>query len=82
MSTMTTEISPETRAAARDLLGFYSFDGGSTPGGFRATLFELWTKADRSNKAKLTAAFPEVAAAVEAMHEGGPEALKILGART
>lgn len=82
MSTMTTKISPETRAAARDLLGFHNLPGGSAPGGFRATLFELWSKADRINSAKLTAAFPEVAAAREALNEGGTEALTILAAGT
>lgn len=82
MSTMTIEISPETRAAARDLLGYFNLPGGSAPGGFRAALFALWPKADRSNKAKLADAFPEVAAAMDTLHEGGTEALTILAAGT
>lgn len=82
MSSMTTtEISPETRAAASDLLGFYNL-GGTAPDGFHAMLFELWTKADQLNRARLAVAFPEAARAVDTMNEGGPEALKKLAAVT
>lgn len=72
----TTQPSPQTRAA-RDLLGYHHL-GGTVPGGFRATLFELWSKADYTNRARLAGAFPDVAPAIAAMREGGPEALKRL----
>lgn len=57
-------ISPETRAAARDLLGHYDLTGGTRPGSFRAGLFDLWVKADPKNSAALAVAFPDIAPAV------------------
>lgn len=67
---METNLGPEIRAAARDLLGHYHRPGGTTPGGFRAGLFDIWMKADPGNAARLSIAFPEVAVAVNALRFG------------
>ncbi|MCC3299365.1 hypothetical protein [Arthrobacter caoxuetaonis] len=75
---MDKNVSPEIKAAARDLLGHYNRPGGTQPGGFRAGLFDIWMKADHLNPARLTIAFPEVAVAVNALRFGSDEELQDL----
>lgn len=69
---------PQTVIAARELLGHYRMADGQMPGGFRASLFDTWAKADMINGARLAAAFPELAPAVHAMQTGGEDAVRAL----
>lgn len=75
---MSNQTNPEVQHAARDLLGHHNKPGGYVPGGFRSKLFDLWVSADRKHSIRLSAAFPEVAPAIEALSTGGFEALTAL----
>jgi hypothetical protein len=63
---------------ARGILGFYGYDGGYSAGGFMTALITAWEKADSSNRARLSMAFPVVGLAVQAFSSGGAEALRAL----
>ena len=75
---MSKHPNPETVHAAHDLLGHYRLPDGFHVGGFRASLFDTWAKADTINSARLAIAFPEIAPAVEAMRNGGEAAVRAL----
>jgi hypothetical protein len=64
------------RAHARDLLGYMHKSGGTAPGGFTIRLFELWTSADRDNKAIIAVALPFMGVVSRANDEGGEAAVR------
>lgn len=63
------EATVEVQHAARDLLGYYGFDGGYGPGGFTTKLIRCWESADAGNRARLALAFPAMAVAISALTE-------------
>jgi hypothetical protein len=65
----------EEQHAARDLLGYYGWDGGYQPGGFITKLLSCWEVADTDHAARLAVAFPAMGAAVDVLYGGGREAL-------
>lgn len=72
------ENNAEIRHAARDLLGHYNMQGGYAAGSFRTALFNLWERADRSNKYRLAEAFPAEGAAIAALENYGESGLRAL----
>lgn len=75
MMSMTTSPLAHRADLARQLLGHHGYAHGTTPGGFTESMFITWAKADRINRARLGAAFPEYYLVVTAFEDGGAEAL-------
>ena len=44
----------------RQILGYYSYEGGYRPGGFLESLLTTWGKADMMNRSRLAVGFPEL----------------------
>lgn len=75
-STARSPYNAEVRQYATDLLGYLGKSGGTVPGGFTWTLFDLWAKADMFNKAIIADSWPFIAVALRANDEGGEAALR------
>jgi len=68
-------MSNEESQAARHVLWTVSNPNGYEPGGFTRSLLEAWGHADYINDAKLSAAFPELGAAIAVLKRFGPDPL-------
>jgi hypothetical protein len=73
---------PEVRQYATDLLGFLDKKGGTAPGGFTIKVFELWAKADFTNKGIIESAWPFIGCVLRANDEGGAKALRSIAGIT
>jgi hypothetical protein len=67
---------PAVRLYATDLLGYFGLPGGTVPGSFTWTMFDLWAKADIVNKAIIAQSWPFIAVALRANDEGGEAAIR------
>lgn len=75
----TSPADPTTfKAIAQDLLGLLHKPGGTVPGSFTIGLFELWSKADLDNKARIESAWPEVAFVLRSNDLAGLNAVRAL----
>jgi len=63
------------REVARHVLWHNGDRRGQEPGSFTTKLLEAWARADMSNAARLTLAFPELGAAVAISQRAGSDAL-------
>lgn len=63
------------REVARHVLWHNGDRRGQEPGSFTAKLLEAWARADMSNAARLTLAFPELGTAVAISQRAGSDAL-------
>ncbi|HEX9088156.1 MAG TPA: hypothetical protein VF867_11575 [Arthrobacter sp.] len=71
-------VPPTFKAIAQDLLGLLHKPGGTVPGSFTQSLFELWPKADLDNKARIESGWPEVAFVLRSNDLGGLNAVRSL----
>lgn len=78
-----TYLSRITPEAAAHYLYMNGVSGGREPGSFTSTLFELIRRADVSNLAKLSEAFPEEVAAyrLATLYQDGVEVLQDIASR-
>lgn len=74
----------EFAQSCRHLLGYYGLPGGWPPGGFTSALIGVWEKADLSNRARLSLAFPVLGKAVDLFSapDGGEKLQRFLGERS
>ena len=60
----------------RQILGYYSYEGGYRPGGFLESLLTTWGKADMLNRSRLALGFSELYTMLTQFDLMGPEAYK------